>query len=153
VQTLQGAEVIEHDLCDLAGCPALANRSIFLGNGKHFFACQPHADEIARLIGELLQDQARHTYVAAPLPELREPQVYFARSAVTGLVKIGQSRQPDLRVKGLATAAGPLEIIHTEPGGTDREAILHEMFAPDRQHGEWFKDSEAIRMYVEGACL
>lgn len=63
--------------------------------------------------------------------------VYFLRCA--DLVKIGFSREPDVRARNLGTMSPlGLEMVGLHPGTLQDEAMLHEMFASRRLHGEWF---------------
>lgn len=63
--------------------------------------------------------------------------VYFLRCA--DLVKIGFSRQPEIRARDLGTMSPlGLEMVGLHPGTLRDEAMLHEMFAGRRLHGEWF---------------
>ena len=73
--------------------------------------------------------------------------VYFIRRA-DGRVKIGQSMNPEKRMKDLQCAAGPLELLLKEVGGAQREHELHDQFAADRVHGEWFEMSDALAGYI-----
>jgi hypothetical protein len=41
-----------------------------------------------------------------------------------------------------------MELLRTEPGGLARERELHEIFAEDRVHGEWFKESDQLTAYL-----
>lgn len=92
---------------------------------------------VARLCDDCLDRYARRA-------------VYFIRAG--DLVKIGHSVNPPQRLRMLRTGSPvPLEFWHLEAGGKDRERELHERFAADRAHGEWFHISDAIREYVEAA--
>lgn len=78
--------------------------------------------------------------------------IYFLRSPLTGLIKIGHTTKdtPADRVTGLATGAGPLDIVATLEGDKPFERALHKHFADDRVHGEWFRlTTGAIQTLVE----
>lgn len=82
----------------------------------------------------------------AKLTTLR--RVYFISDGV-GHVKIGYSLNVKTRLRELQrTTALPLKILHVEVGGSTREHALHQQFAKDRVHGEWFRLSPAITEYV-----
>lgn len=76
--------------------------------------------------------------------------VYFIRAAELGRVKIGYSIEPTAkRLFALQTASPALlqgwAIIR---GVKALECKLHEVFAADRFHREWFTESQAIRDFV-----
>jgi len=70
--------------------------------------------------------------------------------AYSGLhFKIGRSRDPLKRVKNLQTGASGDLIIHAlEPGSSERERELHEMFGGERRSGEWFSASPQLMKHV-----
>lgn len=63
--------------------------------------------------------------------------IYFLRCG--DFIKIGFSKQPDLRVASIATA-NPLPVVLAAvyPGSKADEFNLHVMFARHRSRGEWF---------------
>jgi len=82
---------------------------------------------------------------------LRSPGfVYFIQGVDGGLVKIGWSSDPALRLAKLQMA-GPviLRILHTEAGFGPDEAALHERFKDARRHGEWFEPVPELMAYIE----
>lgn len=76
--------------------------------------------------------------------------VYFMRCGEK--VKIGISFDPERRREELQRMnADELTIIHTEPGGKEREKELHLKFEDFRSHGEWFEYCDKIEEYIGGA--
>jgi hypothetical protein len=79
-----------------------------------------------------------------PAPAAIEPAtparwVYFIRCDITGLVKIGTSFDPATRLRTLQCGSPtPLRIERQVVGYLLTEAALHERFAAQRRHGEWF---------------
>lgn len=73
--------------------------------------------------------------------------VYFAQTVepTDGRVKIGCSYQPASRLIALAVwSAYPIKIVAVAPGDFSTERRLHEFFAADRLHNEWFRCSPAL---------
>lgn len=76
--------------------------------------------------------------------------VYFIAAGhgmTSDMVKIGFTTGcPHARLKALQTGSPILlDLIHHEPGyGVEYERALHEYFAEDWQHGEWFEFTRAI---------
>lgn len=72
--------------------------------------------------------------------------VYFVQGKKTGLVKIGYSvRYPSSRIDELRSASpDKLILLGTAPGSRTAEAHLHNMFADDHSHAEWFKPSDRL---------
>lgn len=70
-------------------------------------------------------------------------------------VKIGYSNDPALRIKNLKTGnKNRLEIIAQEPGGTDKEALIHNLFdhIRSKEEGagtEWFDYTEELSDYIK----
>jgi hypothetical protein len=74
--------------------------------------------------------------------------VYFIQSEQTLNIKIGKSTDPQARMADLRTAnSGTLRLL----GSTDRylEDHLHERFAEDRLHGEWFRPSPNLMDFIK----
>jgi hypothetical protein len=74
--------------------------------------------------------------------------VYFIQSEETLNIKIGESVDPQARMADLRTAnSGTLRLL----GSTDRylEEHLHEKFAEDRLHGEWFRPSADLIYFLK----
>jgi hypothetical protein len=74
--------------------------------------------------------------------------VYFIKSPA-GLIKIGRSKDMKRRLVQFRRSYGEgLEVIALVRGGAFLEAELHRDFASDRQHGEWFLDSDRLRARI-----
>jgi hypothetical protein len=83
------------------------------------------------------------------LSRYSRPCVYFIVGA--GLVKVGYARDVLSRFDQLQIASPVrLRLWHVVEGGNSLERELHERFAPDREHGEWFRISDDIHFFVEG---
>lgn len=76
--------------------------------------------------------------------------IYFLRPiGQVGPIKIGCSSHPKNRLEGLMSWAPiPLEIIATIPGDFDLEKNIHECFAEDFSHHEWFHASDRVADFV-----
>lgn len=78
---------------------------------------------------------------------------YIIRDPLSNRVKIGTSRHPTRRLRALqAYSPNDLEVLLlVDPcffhGSDERE--LHQRFAKDRLHGEWFTYSPAIQAFVQ----
>lgn len=87
---------------------------------------------------------AKVAYLRSVTPDRpeRRQAVYLIR--LNGLHKIGISFNPVSRVKGMQLP-GKAEIVHTVYPRDARhlESCLHERFAEERRHGEWFELTEA----------
>jgi len=72
--------------------------------------------------------------------------VYFMRpQGMEGPIKIGCSTKPAARLIGLSTwSPFPLEIIAVAPGTLATEKMLHDLFADERWHHEWFRASPRL---------
>ena len=78
--------------------------------------------------------------------------VYFAQTVepTDGRVKIGCSYKPASRLVALASgSAYPIRIAAVAPGDFSTERALHEFFAADRLHGEWFRCSERLLQVID----
>ena len=112
----------------------------------------PHPPSDDPLVSVWIERFKRSFYVCERcLAAVGTPMVYFFRAG--DLVKIGYSRR-DVQARLRACQTGSpvsLTLWHTVPGGPDVERELHQRFAADRQHGEWFRISDAIREFVGAA--
>lgn len=86
-----------------------------------------------------------------PVPQMRnedvphEGAVYFLRDADRGQIKIGYSRDVERRVRQIgAMNCGRVELIGKILSPRWYESLLHETFANDRIHGEWFRESDRL---------
>jgi hypothetical protein len=72
--------------------------------------------------------------------------VYFISGG--GLIKIGRAFNPFSRLKDLQLGSPvKLTLGCAVPGGADLEGTLHQFFAAERQHGEWFHPSGRLTVY------
>lgn len=75
--------------------------------------------------------------------------VYFVRSGVGGPIKIGRSHRPYERLAAMqATSGEGLHLLGMVAGGAELERALHERFAADRLHGEWFAATPALLRHI-----
>ena len=73
---------------------------------------------------------------------------YFIQEAISGRVKIGKADSPEQRLRELQTGNPErLFVIGLLSGNRERE--LHEMFAAERLHGEWFQSSERLLWWIK----
>ena len=79
----------------------------------------------------------------------RDTFVYFLQVEGGGPIKIGCSRDPLNRLRSLMFwCPYRLMIVATAPGCRIAEAALHERFAADRLHGEWFRPAPALMALI-----
>jgi hypothetical protein len=156
-------------MCAIGGCPGEATGPVVFRDGTQQFVCSEHHHEIQRVIGFAVQvefemavrqqestpaesvDDASSIFLdldGPPPLSAKDTKVYFARRRLDGLVKIGYSTDVSDRLRHIAIGGGPLDLVYSEPGGLSRERELHEMFASDRVHGEWFTESDAMKEYL-----
>lgn len=75
--------------------------------------------------------------------------VYFVRAGETGPVKIGCSNKPANRLLQIGEwVPFKLELIAVMPGSYALETAVHNMFAPEWSHGEWFHQSDRLRQFI-----
>ena len=76
--------------------------------------------------------------------------VYFVEAEGCGLIKIGFTERPFARRFGQLRAQSPVSLrgLGTIKGGIELERALHERFAGDWSHGEWFRATVQLRPYV-----
>lgn len=75
--------------------------------------------------------------------------VYFVRSYITGLVKIGTTVNLAARVVRLRNNhPGRLEILGVMDGGRDLERSLHHLFHGSRVDGEWFVETPSLVDFI-----
>lgn len=80
----------------------------------------------------------------------RQSDVYFLQTVRGGPIKIGLTQSISKRIETLQTGCPfPLVCIGVIPNGSrDLEKSLHDQFAKDRLHGEWFEDSPELQSYI-----
>ena len=72
--------------------------------------------------------------------KMKKDHLYFIQSDVTGMIKIGRSKDPQRRLKQLQTGnANKLKIIACFNGLGWREKLLHESLKDWSKEGEWFE--------------
>lgn len=77
--------------------------------------------------------------------------VYFVEAIGVGLIKIGITHDIERRMRVLrANSPVPLALLAAIPGTLFDERRLHDQFARERAHGEWFFASSSLRIFVEG---
>lgn len=65
--------------------------------------------------------------------------IYYIHNTNNGLVKIGFSKHPNIRLKQLKNQHGnSLLIVRIIPGDRALEKEIHAKFSRQRVHGEWF---------------
>lgn len=79
--------------------------------------------------------------------------IYFIACADAQAVKIGITKDYVYYVYKRLTVMQTgcplrLELVGTEEGYKDEEAVLHARFAPARIHGEWYRMTDELRAYV-----
>lgn len=75
---------------------------------------------------------------------------YFARSQITGAIKIGVSSNLKLRLSTLQTASGmPIELLLSTIAGRYAEKILLRRFSDLRLYGEWFRPEEKLLYFIK----
>jgi hypothetical protein len=70
--------------------------------------------------------------------------IYFLLAG--GLVKIGYTENFPKRWREIeGSNAAPTLLLFMLNGGRDMEGMIHDAFAADRDHGEWFRPSATLR--------
>lgn len=96
----------------------------------------------------------RNVAAMVELPDDREPVVYFAERH--GFVKIGHSRQPEIRLDQIGKGScmpsgmciGPVRLVATMPGALADEKATHARFDHLRFEGEWFLLDDELWGYI-----
>jgi hypothetical protein len=82
------------------------------------------------------------------LPSWEGARVYFIGTA-DRRVKIGWSYNPQARLQSLQVASPlQLRLLRTIRGGPRQEQMLHEFYADERLHGEWFTASDRMVRFI-----
>lgn len=77
-----------------------------------------------------------------------EGLVYFARGG--GLYRIGFTADIEGRAASMqAMSPVVIEFVQSIPGNRRLRNFLHALFDADRQHADWFKDSDPLQMLVQ----
>ncbi len=76
--------------------------------------------------------------------------VYFIQAESIGLIKIGwTASRPLIRLSMLAVGSPVnLTLLGVSPGNPDLERQTHGRFRADRERGEWFRPSEALKQFI-----
>ena len=75
--------------------------------------------------------------------------VYFAQREDGGPIKIGFSRTPTSRAANLGWEhEAKIVLLRAVPGTMRDEKRTHALFAPLRQHGEWFQRDVALLDFI-----
>lgn len=75
--------------------------------------------------------------------------VYFVRAGANGPIKIGFAEDVVARMRTIqAHNHEPIELLATTPGGARLEALMHQRFAADRIHHEWFRPSPELLAHI-----
>lgn len=80
--------------------------------------------------------------------------VYFLRSPVNGLIKIGfTTKHPDSRLIDFRTVSPvPVEPMGFHRGRIADEKALHVRFRGSWSHGEWFRETPELASHVAATC-
>lgn len=70
--------------------------------------------------------------------------MYFIQDVVTKEIKIGQSKNPEQRLKDIASSEKRKVIILRYVPAPSLEKMLHSYFSADRIQGEWFYPSDKL---------
>lgn len=84
-------------------------------------------------------------------PKARLRYIYFMRPiGADGRIKIGCSYLPARRLLAISIwSPYQLEIIGVGEGNLSDEKMLHEFFAADRLHSEWFRSSPELLEVID----
>lgn len=88
------------------------------------------------------------------IPQLRKSSgpgvsIYFVQAGPGGPVKIGRSKNPGERLKGLRTQRRePLQLLASFNGAAWMEGALHGALSESRIEGEWFRLSPEVELTI-----
>lgn len=102
----------------------------YLIGERYFYELKEISDDVAEKTAEIIE---------------KIICTYFFLDESRGIVKIGKSTNPRERIKGINCGA-KLEIIHEIP--QDIEKKLHRKFKHINVHGEWFKFTDEIKLFI-----
>jgi hypothetical protein len=76
--------------------------------------------------------------------------IYFIRGESTGLIKIGIATELERRLRDIqAMSPDTLALVRCINGDVLLERALHESFAVERRHGEWFDSSLRLIAFID----
>lgn len=79
------------------------------------------------------------------------PSIVYAVQRADGLIKIGTTTKPRLRMRALEAGYGPLDVLIVVDGGYEEEAALHRKFASHLAEGrEWFYPAPPVLEWITG---
>lgn len=149
-------------IIDLCSEHAVEARSLFTSGRDEVIDSliaegQAYRQAVAQVVAPLADLAGLVPRASRKAPDAKAQQVYFIRCE--GFVKIGISADPQKRLEtiqrsGNGTLAPPINlagshIAATESGGRGRERELHRKFARLRVVGEWFKEDDELRSYID----
>jgi hypothetical protein len=80
--------------------------------------------------------------------------LYFIQSGTGGPIKIGYTKQLATRLKAIHRInAGSIRFLGAISGTRTDEKRFHQKYAPDRLHGEWFRLSPDLLLFLCGAGM
>ncbi len=80
--------------------------------------------------------------------------LYFIQSGTGGPIKIGYTKQLATRLKAIHMMnAGSVRFLGALSGNRTDEKRLHQKYASDRLHGEWFRLSPDLLLFLCGAGM
>ena len=128
---------------------------------KHLF-CRQHRDHMEAVFRPDDWDQRGRAGDFSELDVLRarlmdaearartpESSVYYIERPADGLIKIGFSIRPAVRLEGLGGRADALRLLAIELGGREVEYLRHRQFERLRVVGEWFTPGPALLRHIQ----
>lgn len=83
----------------------------------------------------------------------RDGVVYFIEAMGMDLVKIGYTTRFDQRLANiLSFSPVAIRVLGELQGGPQREQEIHNLFDATRNHGEWFRKSDALLTFIAENC-
>jgi hypothetical protein len=96
----------------------------------------------------LIERQSEGTTTSLSAAQARE-RVYFVQAENGGPIKIGKATDVERRVADLQrTNPFTLRVLAVAEGGSTLETQLHQRFASDRKHNEWFEPSRELMRLI-----
>lgn len=139
-QFLVTGKYVNH--CNVRGCQ---ERPV-----KETYLCQKHLDRALKYFsGQLGLDPLHHMKHDVQL-HYGTAWTYFVGSREQEVVKIGMTTKLKARMSSLRNSSPiPIKLFAVAFGSPDIELVLHERFAADRLHGEWFKLTDEVNDCIE----